>query len=332
MPAPHALTAKDRPVWALFDDWCAAADLTALPADPVTLAEFIAENPAALATQRRRVTVINSVHRTAGHLAPGTADAVRRLLNRARAARLSAMADTVSAIIDTLPLHGWPTGLFGRRDALLLLLSASGLTFEQISNLRRRDLAVDGEDLIITTGHPTRLEPRAHPETRSPAQVYTHWLQVLEFQDRAPSTQLLADRLEAGTLPTRYAPRPVPEQVLERRQRAPLFTPVDRWGHTPLIHEPLSAPSISTIVTAYVSGRPTPHPPYRRRPQAPARPEPEPEVYPEVVLDNRRHAQNLQARHAAHQALADVPDILDDVEKRADAILEQLLAVLGSES
>lgn len=31
--------------WALFVDWCAAADASALPASPVTLAEFLDDNP-----------------------------------------------------------------------------------------------------------------------------------------------------------------------------------------------------------------------------------------------------------------------------------------------
>ena len=39
----------------------------------------------------------------------------------------------------------------------------------------------------------------------------------------------------------------------------------------------------------------------------------------------------LAARRATHEALADVPDILDDVEEQADAILEKLLAVLDAE-
>lgn len=42
--------------WALFADWCTAADLPFLPAAPSTLALFLAEHPAAAATQRARVT------------------------------------------------------------------------------------------------------------------------------------------------------------------------------------------------------------------------------------------------------------------------------------
>src|SRR3546814_11067706 len=83
----HALGVKDRSGWALFTDWCAAADHIALPAAPATLAQFIAENPAALSTQRRRITTVNTVHRAAGHPAPGDADTIRRIVNQRRTAR-----------------------------------------------------------------------------------------------------------------------------------------------------------------------------------------------------------------------------------------------------
>lgn len=333
MRTATALTARDRSVWALFEDWCAAADLAALPADPRTLAQFIAENPAALATQRRRVATINTVHRGADHPAPGSADMIRRMLNQARAARLSHLATTVAGIIDRLPTAGWTAGLFGRRDGLVLLLATSGLSFEQISALRRGDLSVDGEALVIDGAHPIRLEPLADPGALSPAQVYQRWLQILEFQDRAPSTALLADRLDADTLPTEYLPRPVTEEMLARRRNAPLFTPIDRWGHTPFDRSALSAQSIAGIVAAHTSGQSPVHRPYlRRRPRLDDVPEPyEPEVYPEIVLDDQYYERGLAARRATHEALADVPDILDDVEEQADAILERLLAVLDAE-
>ena len=52
--------------WALFVDWCSATGHVALPAQPETLAEFLADHPAQLGTHRRRVTAINSTHRQRG--------------------------------------------------------------------------------------------------------------------------------------------------------------------------------------------------------------------------------------------------------------------------
>nr|WP_237169039.1 recombinase [Prescottella equi] len=329
-----ALGAKARPIWGLFDDWCAGADLVALPADPTTLAQFIAENPAAPATQQRRVTTINAVHRAAEHPVPGSAETVRRMLNQARAERLSRLATTVAKIIDRLPTSGWTAGLFGRRDGLVLLLAASGLSFDQISALKRGDLRVDGDAVIVECAIPVRLDPFTHPGSLSPAQVYRRWLQILEFQDRAPSTRLLADRLDTDTLPTEYLARPVTDEIAARRRQAPLFTPIDRWGHTPFDRSALSAKSIASIVSAHVRGQAAAHNPYRRRPrlsEAPQPPQPE-MIVNEVVLDDSYYDNGLEARRAAHSTLSDVTDVLDDIEDQADAILEKLLAVLDAET
>jgi hypothetical protein len=153
-----------------------------------------------------------------------------------------------------------------------------------------------------------------------------------EFQDRAPSTRLLAGRLDADTLPTDYLPRPVTDEVAEQRQSAPLFTPIDRWGHTPFDRSALSAQSIASILAAHVAGRSPVHRPTRRRPRLNEVPEAyQPEVYPEITLDDRYYESGLEARRTAHAALSDVTATLDDIEDQADAILERLLAVLDAE-
>jgi len=41
--------------WTLFVDWCSATGHVALPAQPETLAEFLADHPARVGTHRRRV-------------------------------------------------------------------------------------------------------------------------------------------------------------------------------------------------------------------------------------------------------------------------------------
>jgi hypothetical protein len=82
------MPARDQHVWALFADWCAATEKPPVPATAHQLARFLHDNPAAPATQRRRVSVINTVHRGQGHPAPGSSEAIRCALNIARAARL----------------------------------------------------------------------------------------------------------------------------------------------------------------------------------------------------------------------------------------------------
>ncbi|MCH9734103.1 MAG: hypothetical protein K0U78_06055 [Actinomycetia bacterium] len=79
-----AVGRREQAVWSLFTDWCAALDHPALPADPMVLAQFLDAHPAAKLTQRRRVSVINSIHRRSGHHRPGHVQTIRNLLNHRR--------------------------------------------------------------------------------------------------------------------------------------------------------------------------------------------------------------------------------------------------------
>lgn len=327
-----ALGVNDRSGWALFTDWCAAADHIALPADPVTLAQFIAEKPAALSTQRRRITTVNTVHRAAGCPPPGAADTIRRIVNTSRADRLSRLESIVSEIIPRLPTFGWPSGLFGRRDALLFLLASTGLRFEQISALRRNNIHIEGQTLIVDGIHPVRLAPATYQQSLNPGEVYERWAQILEFLDRTPSTRLLAEHLDAHTLPTSEMSSGAAGAVVGGKQSGPLFTAIDRWGHTPIAGSPLTAQSIASIITAHLENQSSPHRSYSRRPRHNDAPDvDEPEVFPDIVLDDRYYESGLEARRAAHTALTDVTAALNDVEDRADEILRKLLAVLDTE-
>ena len=131
--------------WALFTDWCAACEHRALPTHPTVVAEFLADHPAAAGTQRRRVTAINAVHTRGGLPAPGLAETIRQLLNNRRAERLARIRSVAWQRIPRIPTAGWPGGLFGRRDALILTLVAGGLGFGDIARLRRTDLTAEDE-------------------------------------------------------------------------------------------------------------------------------------------------------------------------------------------
>ncbi|WP_307720203.1 hypothetical protein [Rhodococcus wratislaviensis] len=174
------LSDRDRHVWALFTDWCVATDQPPIPATPQQLARFLHDNPAAPATQRRRVSVINTVHRRQRHPAPGTDEAIRRALNATRAARLKRRSALVAERLRQIPVAGWPAGLFGRRDALILALAASGMGFEQIARLRRRDITAPGDHsapLLLSVDR----EPIDLPESPEIpiVSIYREWTEVL---------------------------------------------------------------------------------------------------------------------------------------------------------
>jgi hypothetical protein len=84
---PRVLSARTRRTyaadWALFTDWCAATGTTALPADPVTVVDFLTGCPAAAATLRCRVAAIDHHHTATRHdRRPGESALVRAALGR----------------------------------------------------------------------------------------------------------------------------------------------------------------------------------------------------------------------------------------------------------
>lgn len=214
--------------WALFADWCAAADLRPIPAAPDTLALFLGEHPAAVATQRRRLSAINAVHTEHGYPAPGRTETVRRRLDAARAHRLDRLGRLLVQRAVELPTTGWPSGLFGRRDALLLVLAATGMTFTDITRLRRRNLRLDGETLVATTRTGERFQIAPDPETgdNPAAAMYWRWADIQTFLDQYPGTHLLRHHL---TDPTEIITDPLDAE----QARQPLLCPIDRWGHLP---------------------------------------------------------------------------------------------------
>ncbi|UIR39643.1 hypothetical protein LZP97_26475 (plasmid) [Rhodococcus sp. DMF-1] len=227
----ETLSARDRHPWALFTDWCTAFGYAVLPADPRTVAAFVHAHPAAVATQRRRLTVINTVHTRAGLPQPGRSETIRQLLDAARRERLAEITRIVATRIPAIPVTGWPQALFGRRDRLLLVLAAAGLGFAQIGRLRRGDLEiVDGLVHVDTgDGHPVQLTSAvAGVEVVA---VYRDWAEIQAFLDAHPNTRLLAQHLTGPAEPFGTA-------VPDRRRTWPLLTPIDRWGHTPSCPSP----------------------------------------------------------------------------------------------
>ncbi|OZE01688.1 hypothetical protein CH249_19285 [Rhodococcus sp. 05-2255-3B1] len=310
--------------WALFADWCAAADTSPLPASPIMLAQFLDENPAGDTVQLRRVSAINRAHLDAGHPAPGQATSMRLALDSARADRTIRRAAQYHAIACELPTEGSTAALFGRRDAVLLLLAGAGLSYNAIAELDRGDISVDGGSIWIGGRHRIRIDP--HEATGfQPVEVWERWNTVLQFSDRYPSTVLLAEHLQRNTFP---------DLTGFPHRGGPVAVPIDRWGHLPLPAAQMTAAEIGSVIAAHRTGLSPLHTPRRRisRPHADeqvdiVRPEPTP-----AELDSGYYRAGVDARRRAHTALADVPGMVDDVEDRIEALLQRTLALLGDET
>ncbi|EME55764.1 hypothetical protein G352_22611 [Rhodococcus ruber BKS 20-38] len=316
-----AIPVRYRHDWALFTDWCTATDQDPLPASPETLALFLHEHPAEPATQRRRVSAINTVHTRHGHPAPGRSETVRRRLDTARAQRLDRLAPLLLHKAAELPVTGWPSGVFGRRDALLLTLAATGMPFAQLTQLRRGDVTVDADTLVATTTGGERFCLAPEPAAVESAAVYHRWAEILAFLDACPNTDLLAQYLTD--------PVEIDQGVLTDRQaRQPLLSPIDRWGHLPLMPQPMTAQSIASIVRDHLSGEARARAPLPLRKQSDRDEGPTAWIESEIDLDPHYYERGVAARHHARDSLDGLTDVFDEIEASVDALLDELLTVL----
>ncbi|WP_138846403.1 hypothetical protein [Rhodococcus pyridinivorans] len=312
------IPARYRHDWALFADWCAAADHNPIPAAPDTLALFLHEHPAAVATQRRRLSAINAVHTGHGYPASGRTETVRRHLDTTRAQRLDRIGRLLLQRAAELPTTGWPSELFGRRDALLLVLAATGMSFADLTRLRRRDVRLDGDVLVVTTrtGERFRLAPDPDTGNTPAAAIYRRWAEIQTFLDRYPGTHLLRHHL---TDPTEIVTDPLDAE----QARQPLLCPIDRWGHLPH-NQSMTPQSVSALLRAHLSG----HAPVRRA--LPVPPQNDVDVWAEldIVLDPDYYDRGTAARHRDHETLESLTDVFDEIEARADTLLKDLMGLL----
>jgi site-specific recombinase XerD len=132
--------------WRIFERWCSEQGLTALPANPATVAAFLADQVARgmkPSTLGRRLAAIKYRHKTAGEDSPTDDERVKAVLNGARrtlgvAARKLAAATSEKTIgMATLVRPG----LAGLRDRAILLLAFA------LAARRSELVALDVEDL-----------------------------------------------------------------------------------------------------------------------------------------------------------------------------------------
>lgn len=327
-PTDIALDRTGSHTWRLFVDWCSATGHVALPAQPEALAEFLADHPAQRGTHRRRVTAINSMHRRRGLPEPGRAHAVHAALATRRHARLAAVVDELDERIAHLPVSGWPHGLFGRRDALILTLVAAGLTYTEIAALRRGQLRRQGHEVLIDSARQWCLGLDHRGSEYAPVAVYSRWARVQEILDGFPNIRMLAHYFEHPIEPGADRPAPVLSPGVVGQ---PLIVAIDRWGYTPLRPTPMSEQSVAAITRAHLSGDAPAHRRSARKPVARIEPiaRPSRDTHNSITLDSRSYLRGVTARRRADAWLTSVGDELDGVADRAEQLLEQLAAIVG---
>ena len=317
--------------WRLFTDWCAAVDAAALPASPLTIARFLSFEPGlSRATLRRRVSAINHVHRAAGYIPPGTVTAVRALLSTR-----DRHAATAYQVITRLPVSGWPAGLFGRRDALLLtLVCRLGIPITRVGELRCGDITIDVANKILRVegGHAIA----AGLDADNPHGVYgvwTRWANVRELTLRRPSPLAWSPALHQA--PPRATVPPVSWHE-HYDPEAALLPAFDRWGNpTAAIGDSthgLSPRAVSAILYTHLRapGRPVTRRDHWTRGVIERRAQPAEPTPPLIVVPHWDdiYDDGLTARRRATTELSDLDTIFDVLDRQMTELLtrtEQLL-------
>ncbi|OOL32263.1 hypothetical protein GQ85_08555, partial [Rhodococcus rhodochrous] len=242
-----------------------------------------------------------------------------------RAQRLDRLAELLHRRAAQLPTTGWPSGLFGRRDALLLILAATGMPFAQLARLRRGDVTTDAGTLVVTTDGGERfcLAPESAAAASPAVAVYRRWAEILAFLDAYPNTDLLAQHLTEPVDVSQGA-------LTDRQARQPLLSPIDRWGHLPLMPQPMTAQSITSLVRDHLSGRVPARAPLPLRKQGDRDDDPPVRLETEVDLDPHYYERGIAVRRRAQNDLEGLTDVFDDIEARADQLLDELLSILDN--
>jgi integrase len=148
-----------RSDFAIFRAWASAREASPIPADPETVAAFLASEAASgvrASTLGRRLAAIRYAHKLAGHPVPSddervraTMRGIRRSLGTATTKKTPATAERLIAMAGTNT-----TRLADLRDRALLLLGFGGaLRRSEIVALNVEDIARTQEGLRVTIRH-----------------------------------------------------------------------------------------------------------------------------------------------------------------------------------
>ena len=273
---------------------------------------------------RGGVTAISHLHRRYGHPSPTGHPEVKQWL-RLAAGLLAEPEPTVSTeriaqLLRQIPTTGWPAGLFGRRDRMLLITRyTADLTRTQLSALTTEHLSVDPDKLTITLDTDTFTLPRTAEPATCPGCAWILWRRMLQLLAHHAAARRLTDTLRHAIPLTDTGGH----RCAHLKDRAfsnpmPIFLPMNRWGATAVTPTPISNRSISTLTTGYLTGgapqRPDLHPPVVSTAAEQERPAP-PVVSPtDLRTATERYLRGLEQRRRDVADLADVRNILAHVD------------------
>jgi len=144
-----------RSDWKLFESWCAAHGLMALPATPTTVGLYLAahETVLSIATLTRRLSSVATAHRMAGHPMDTRHPAIRDVMRGLRRAKGSAQrhAEALTTPLVRRAVETCTDRLNDLRDRALLLMGfGAALRRSELVALDLDDVVVQPEGLRVT--------------------------------------------------------------------------------------------------------------------------------------------------------------------------------------
>ncbi len=230
--------------WSHFTTWCEQHHSVPLPADPISVANFIADQAATYrpATLNRRVAAINKIHQMRGLPPPGVHPAVRTVIagvRRTASTRPHRMrpllTDDIRRIIDHITTTHWPEAVAGLRDQCLLVFGFAGaMRRSELGSLQLTDATWHAEDgLHLRLGRSktdqegeglVKALPFGRTPQMCPACALHRWLDILTSPDRPTKLGLIMS-------PTGGHVCRQPHPALGIAPQQWLFPPIDRHGH-----------------------------------------------------------------------------------------------------
>jgi site-specific recombinase XerD len=187
-----------RTDWQHFLAWCAVQGCIALPADPTTVADYVAtlaeQGECKVSTLEHRLASISQAHQLAGYDSPSKAQVVRVVMKGIR--RDLGVAQTKKAPATTevlrLMLAGLGADLLGKRDRALLLVGFAGaFRRSELVGLDVADVSFVPQGMVITlrkskTDQEGQGQKKAIPYGTSaetcPVRALKGWLKAADIQ------------------------------------------------------------------------------------------------------------------------------------------------------
>jgi site-specific recombinase XerD len=227
----------------IFDSWCRARGLDALPATPAAVCGFLADEASAgkrASTLGRRLAAIRYFHRAAGYDTPtgdekvkATLSGIRRTIGAAPVRKKAATSDIVLGMVG-----GKGASLRDLRDRAILLIGFAGaFRRSELVALNVEDLEWTAEGVLITIRRSKtdqeglgRKVAIPHGETACPVSALKAWLEVAQIATGAIFRRIWNRRAQRIT-DKRLAPRNVAAIVKAGAGRLG-FDPSTFGGHS----------------------------------------------------------------------------------------------------